>query len=318
MMKIKLNKKFCHTERSRGACALQSLAVSLLGHWQSNLRILSLLLIVGLTSCQKEIDVKIPDYVQKLVVEGRIENGSNPEVFLSYTIPYFGNHTQQNLADFAVKGALVTVYDGTSIDTLKDITMGNGYWYRASNMIGAVGKTYALTIVVNGKTYTSQTTIHPQVKLDTLWFKVLRDDSLGFIYTHFTEPAGIGNSYRWLAKRIGKDQNFIAPIGSAFDDKFIDGKSFDFAYNRGHVQNSTATDDNNNERDFFKKNDQVIVKFCSIGYDEFRFFRSYDANIISNGNPFAAPTNLENNVHGENVIGVWCGYNAFIDTLICK
>jgi len=274
-------------------------------------------LFLVISGCTKNIDVKIPDYVQKLVVEGKIEKGSNPEVYLSYTVPYFGNHTS-NLADFAVKGALVIVSDGTSTDTLKDATFGSGFWYKANNMVGVEGGTYFLTILLNGKTYTAQTTIWPQVKLDSLWFKVLRDDSLGFIYAHMTEPGATKDNYRWFAKRIGKDQTFLAPLGSAFDDKFINGKSFDFAYDRGVVQNSTANDDNNNEKGFFKKNDQVVVKFCTIGYEEFRFFRSYDANIVSNGNPFAAPTNLQNNIVGENVLGVWCGYNATFDTLICK
>jgi hypothetical protein len=255
--------------------------------------------------------------VQKLVVEGKIEAGSNPEVYLSYTVPYFGNHTN-NLSEFIVKGALVTVSDGTAIDTLKEVVPGYGYYYRAANMIGVEGKSYALTIQLNGKTYSSNTTIGPQVALDSLWFKVLRDDSLGFIYAHLTEPPSSGNCYRWFAQRIGKDQNFLAPLGSAFDDKFINGKAFEFAYDRGMVQNSTATDDNNNVRGFFVKGDQVIVKFCEIGQQEYLFFRSYDANIVSNGNPFAAPTNLQSNISGENVLGVWCGYNPWIDTLICK
>ncbi len=313
-MRNNLNNKFCHVERSRDACNIPKRGA----RTSTSLGLtLVCVLVVGLFySCQKNIDVNIPDYVQKLVVEGKIEAGSTPEVYLSYSVPYFGNHTQ-NLSDFAVKGAVVTVNDGITTDTLKDIS-GLGYYYKALNMVGVSGKTYNLTILLNGKTYTSSTSIYPQVKLDTLWFKVLRDDSLGFVYTYMTEPAGLGNSYRWFAKRIGKDQNFIAPLGSAFDDKFIDGKSFEFAYNRGMLQGSTANDDNNNERSYFKLNDKVVVKFCSIGYNEFRFFRSYDANIISNGNPFAAPTNLENNVHGENVLGVWCGYNAYYDTLICK
>ena len=84
------------------------------------------------------------------------------------------------------------------------------------------------------------------------------------------------------------------------------------------LQNSSAEDDNNAEKGLFKKGETVVVKFCTIGYDEFRFFRSYDANIISNGNPFAAPTNLQNNIRGQNVLGVWCGYNPFLDTVLLK
>lgn len=315
-MKEQNKKHCCHVERSRGACNTTTLytrtstSLGLTGWW------LMIATLVITFSCKKDIDVKIPDYVQKLVVEGRIEAGAKPLVYLSYTVPYFGNHTS-NLSDFSVKGALVTVNDGTTTDTLKD-PFGQGYVYAAFNMVGVAGKTYNLNIQLNGKTYTAHTRIEPQVKLDSLWFKVLRDDSLGFVYAFINEPGATADNYRWFAKRVGKDQDFIAPLGSAFDDKFINGKSFEFAYNRGMLQNSTAEDDNNNEHNFFKLNDQVVVKFCTIGYDEFRFFRSYDANIISNGNPFAAPTNLESNIEGENVIGVWCGYNPFLDTLICK
>lgn len=279
---------------------------------------LATLLVLCFISCKKNIDVKVPDYVQKLVVEGKIEAGAKPEVYLSYTAPYFGNITT-NLQELAVQGAFVTVSDGTTTDTLTD-PFGHGYFYLDVNgsMVGVAGKTYSLRIQLNGKTYTSQTTIYPQVKLDSLWFKVLHDDSLGFVYAHLTEPGATQNQYRWLAQRIGKDQSFIAPLGSAFDDKFINGKAFEFAYDRGVLQNSTAPDDNNNVRGFFVKGDQVIVKFCTIGNPEFLFFRSYDANIVSNGNPFAAPTNLQSNITGENVLGVWCGYNPFIDTLLCK
>jgi hypothetical protein len=274
-------------------------------------------LLLLLTSCQQKIDLKIPDYTQKLVVEGKIEDGAKPQVYLSYTMPYFTDK-QVNLADLAVKGAFVTVTDGTTTDTLKEVLSGQGYFYKGSNMTGVVGKTYNLMIQLNGKTYTAQTTINTPVKLDSLWFKIEKQDSLGYIYTHLQEPAHLGNWYRWQAMRIVKDQDFIAPMGSAFDDKFINGKSFDFAYNRGMLQNSISDDDNNVEKGFFKKGDNVIVKFSAIGENEFRFFRSYDANALSNGNPFAAPTNLQSNIQGQNVLGLWCGYGNYVDTVLLK
>jgi hypothetical protein len=276
-----------------------------------------LLLLLIFTACQQKIDLKIPDYKQMLVVEGKVEAGANPQVYLTYSVPYFGNHTS-SLSEFAVKGAFVTVTDGMTTDTLKDATLGNGFFYKANTMLGVAGRTYNLMIQLNGKVYTAQTTIYPQVKLDTLWFKPEKQDSLGFIYAHMHEPPQLGNWYRWLAKRISKDQDFIAPLGSAFDDKFINGKSFDFAYDRGMLQNSTATDDNNVEKGYFKKGETVVVKFCTIGEKEFRFFRSYDENVVSNGNPFAAPTNLQSNIQGQNVLGLWCGYNAFLDTVLLK
>lgn len=259
--------------------------------------------------------MELPEYKQYLVVEGKVEPGQRPQVFLSYTIPYFGSNNINNLTDFAVKNALVTVNDGFTTDTLKELAPGYGYYYLAQNMTGSVGRTYFLTIVVEGKTYTSQTTLLNPVPLDTLYNKHEGNDSLGFVWAKLSEPAGLGDAYRWYAKRIGKDDDFLAPFGSSFEDKFVDGKQFDFGYDRGEVENSTAIDDNNIESGYFKNGDVIVVKFCHIGMKEYRFLRSRDASILSNGNPFAAPSNVESNVNGENVIGLWCGYSTWLDTL---
>jgi hypothetical protein len=131
-----------------------------------------------------------------------------------------------------------------------------------------------------------------------------------------TEPAGLGNCYRWFAKRIHKDSSFIAPRGSTFDDKFIDGQSFDFAYNRGRLPNSTAADDTNDESGFFKKGDTVVVKFCTVTRESFRFWSTAEEQASNNGNPFASAQPIESNITGG--IGIWEGYSPSYDTVIAK
>ena len=44
---------------------------------------------IAFSSCQKEIEVDIPDYDRKIVIEGRIENGSPAMVIVSRSVPYF-------------------------------------------------------------------------------------------------------------------------------------------------------------------------------------------------------------------------------------
>jgi hypothetical protein len=261
------------------------------------------------SSCTKDVDVKVPDYEQKLVVEGGVESGEAPFVYLSWTAPYFGNVQYSNVQQYLVSGAVVTVSDGLTTDTLKEVLPGQGYFYLAQNMLGVTGRTYNLKISLNGKVYTASSTINNPIPLDSLYFKPEVGDSLGFVWAHFKEPAGLGNQYRWFAKRIGKDNRFLAPFSSVFDDKFIDGKEFDFAYDRGVEPNSIANEDHNIEKGFFKVGDTVVVKYCTIGEKEFRYLRSYYLNIMSNGNPFAAPSTLESNIAGD-AIGLWCGYGA--------
>jgi hypothetical protein len=48
---------------------------------------IALVLLLGLASCTKEIDIQIPEYAPRLVVDGNIEAGSNPLVFLTTSNP---------------------------------------------------------------------------------------------------------------------------------------------------------------------------------------------------------------------------------------
>ena len=54
------------------------------------------------------------------------------------------------------------------------------------------------------------------------------NDSLGAIWTEFTDPEGFGDAYRWSSMRLGKDADFFYPLGGVFDDAFVDGRSFPF------------------------------------------------------------------------------------------
>jgi len=302
-----------------------------------------------LAACQKDITVKLPDAKQKICVEGKIEPGMPPYVILTHNMPYFGPTDVNALQNMFVHNADIKVSNGATTVTLTEycskslpdsilpivaafigvdtasLKLFNYCLYTTFNSAvwGTVGTTYNLTINVEGKTLTSTTAILPPIPLDSTWHRYLKankqGDSLGFVYAHLTDPPQEGNCYRWLTMRKGKDQSFIAPSGSVNDDKFFNGKSFDFAYNRGRTANSTAPDDNNEEAGYFKKGDTVIVKFCTIDRATFDFFRQVDVAIYSQGNPFAAPSSVPSNVYPrDEALGIWCGYGVSKDTVIFK
>ncbi len=278
---------------------------------------ITFLMAVVLSSCQQKIDIKLPEYKEKLVVEASIETGKTTQVLLSMTAPYFGNVDLSNPARFFVKGAFITVTDGTIIDTLKELDPNTGYLYLGTKLIGHPGGVYLMTIKYNNNTYTAVTNIINPIPLDSIYFKAERD-TFGYCWGHLTDPVGQGNCYRWFAKRITKDQFFAAPFNSAFDDKFIDGTSFDFSYERPPQPNKESEYANELNAGFYSVGDTVIVKFCTIGTKEYLFWRSFYANKSSNGNPFSAPANIQSNVSGGEVIGAFCGYSPSFDTLIIK
>lgn len=286
---------------------------------------LKIVFICGLSifsSCEKDITVSLPLPEPKVVVEGHIEPGKAAYVLLTRSSAYFAPVDTQAVINTIIYGATVVVSDGINSDTLKqtiDFNFFPSIIYKGNpaKLAGVVGKTYSLTVHADGKVLTGSTLMRAPVQLDSTWFKLQPpSDSLGFAWARLTDPAGFGNQYRWFAKRIGKDNNFIAPLGSAFDDKFIDGKSFDFAYDRGIEFNSTKTDDSNEERGFFKKGDKIVVRFCTIDKASYDFYRSFETDAASNGNPFAAPSSVKTNIKGG--LGVWGAYTPTYDTIIAK
>src|ERR1051325_2057458 len=207
--------------------------------------LLPLTLFAFFSSCEKEITVDLPQPKQKIVVEGHVETGQKPYVILTDNQGYFDPVDSFTVYNSIIQTGFVTISDGFTTDTLT-LTVDFNYLpplvYKAHNMVGVVGRTYHLTVVAHGKTLTATTTIPQPVPLDSLWFKLYStaNDSLGFVWARMTEPAGFGNAYRWMAKRLHKDATFIPQIGSELDDKFIDGQTFDFAFNRGEAPNEIA------------------------------------------------------------------------------
>ena len=184
-------------------------------------------------------------------------------------------------------------------------------------MTGEVGKSYFLKIeTAEGELVTSVTTIPQPVPLDSLWFQLQGEsDSLGWLWATLSDPPVIENQYRWFAKRIGKDNDFITPSGSVFEDKFFDGLSFDFAYNRGEPPYSTAEEDDNEEDGFYKVGDTIAVKFASITKESYKFWRAAETQVVSNGSPFGTPAPLETNIVGG--IGIF-RFSFSIDTVYAQ
>ena len=287
-------------------------------------------LAVVCASCEKNITLDLPQGESKIVVDGYVETGLPPYIVLSRSAGYFDPINASAINNLPESGARILISDGLITVAMKEIdTTINGTVLRgiyapldsATNfplMFGTPGRIYsiAITTMLGEKVYSSAKLQLP-VTLDSTWFKVQENkDSLGFAWAHLTDPDTLGNCYRWFAKRIGKDDLFLAPFGSAVEDKFINGKSFDFGYNRGKIQNSLADDDNNIEDGFFKKGDTIVVKFCAIDRSTFEFWRDAETQMSNNGSPFAVPSNVKSNINGG--LGIFATYSPVYDTIFAK
>ncbi len=196
---------------------------------------------------------------------------------------------------------------------------------------GEVNRTYDLRVEYEEKVLTSRTKINTPIALDSVWFAIPgtdpNNDSLGFSYAVLTDPDTLGNAYRWFARRINKypswsahagevkDPRYIAPLGSATDDIFFNGLTFEFAFFRGLLPNSNKEDDRNEERGFYKVGDTIAVRATVIDRGALNYITSFEDQAASGGSPFAAPANIQSNITGG--LGAWIGYGAVYDTIYC-
>jgi hypothetical protein len=301
-----------------------------------------LFILITTVSCERDATIDIKGGEQKPVVYGWIEPGMPPVVILTQSKPYFGTTNFSELSDLFIHNANVTVATDNYTAPLSEICSQNVspsllpviaeylgvdsatlsqvnycvYTTFDSNIFGQTGKKYFLNISFDSYNLSSETEIPQPVALDSVWFKVQPPaTNLGFIWATLSDPPASGNCYRWFAKREGKDFSFIAPMGSAFEDKFINGTTFNFAFNRGDDDFAT-TPEPPEERGYFKIGDTVIVKFCSIDAAHYQFWRTFEIQVSNNGNPFAAPAPVKSNINGG--LGIWGGYGPAYDTVVCQ
>lgn len=315
----------------------------------------AIIILLGI-GCEQQIEVDLPYVEPVYAVEGSIELNGFPVVFLSQAQGYFDPVDGSSLGTLFLGGAAVNVsVDGTTYpleewctgdlppESIEQAALWLGfpaellatldlclYTSFDQNLKGQTGRRYDLDVTIDDHSMNASTTLLAAIPLDSVWWQSPGTiDSLGLMHAVFTDPDTLGNAYRWFAKRINqrpawdpeagdvKDADFVAPLGSAFDDAFFNGLSFEFNVFRGAAANSVAWDDefDNGEAGFFKVNDTVVVRMCTIDYQVFSAIASYENLILSQGSPFALPANMESNIQGGT--GLWAAYGVWQDTVIC-
>lgn len=313
--------------------------------------ILIALAALAFISCEKEIVVDLPETEAKLVVEGTIEQGQPPIVLLTRTQSYFAPTDLGAIASTFVTGAQITVNDGSTTVTLQEIDFAGltpellaqiaeiigidptllesisvySLPPGDNSMIGQSGRTYILNVSGDGKSCSAVTKIPNVVPWDSTWWRLAEvnpdDDSSGYIWGRLSDPDTLGNGYRHYARRFYsadpdfvEDSRFISPLGTTFNDKYLNGLTVDFFAVRGR---SPFTDNSEDETaGFFLRGDSVVMKFVSMGLKEADFYITYDNNVASQGDIFSTPANARGNIDGG--LGIWAGWAAYYDTLVCQ
>ena len=265
--------------------------------------------------CTDDVELRLPDYEPKLVIDGFIEQDRYAFVALTKSAEFFKDISKEDLQRASVISAKVTISDGERAEVLTLRRNSRGFpplAYHGTEILGEVGKTYTLTIENENKVYTATTTIMPPPEFDSLWFEADDAEVERYILRGtFTDDPDQVNYYRTFTQRKNIDSHPVPVYLSALGDRFFNGKTLTIDLLRG------ANNFNQIESDiYFDKDDTVLVKFCSMDQAHFDFWRTLEREVYATGNPFSSSGNEIIFNTSEGAMGIWGGYGASYYVLV--
>ncbi|MEM6830455.1 MAG: DUF4249 domain-containing protein [Bacteroidota bacterium] len=196
------------------------------------LYISTVIIALGLFSCDVETTVELGAPEQKLVVEGRIEyNEADPVLEQTITLSVLGDFFE-NATTPRATGAQVSVTDGDG-NRFDFLETGEGV-YQNTSLVGEIGQRYTLQIDWNGEQFEAIETLTAVAPIDSIYQvfeegNVFEDEGIK-IAIDFTDPSGTEDFYFWETYLENELQILPDPgnknnlIGS---DEFFDGNKIE-------------------------------------------------------------------------------------------
>ena len=257
--------------------------------------------VVLLFSCQKST----APAESRLVVEGWIENGGHPMVFLSESVPVEKGKpiTATDLMGNLAKWAKVSVSDGEKtiyLTGMLDESHFPPYVFTSSRISGEVGKKYQLRVEYKDFVATAETTIPEPVPLDTVYLSSVQD-SLCHVACGFTDPPQKGNCYKFFTRTTGVDASYRSSALAQMDDSQLDGYTEVFLYSTQRIWDMLNMPN-------IRQGDELWVKLCTLDTEAFSFWRNYETLLLSNAFNMDFGARIQGNIQGG--LGYWIGYGV--------
>lgn len=254
-----------------------------------------LVVIMGLAACQKVVNLNLKNASGKYVVEGNVTNLPGP---YQVTIGKTGEVTTDYVFQ-GVGGATVSIRDNTGNgETLLEVQPGV---YQTKSLQGVEGRTYYLSILVDGKTFAASSVMPHQVNLDSLYIVDVYNFSkmVKAVVPVFTDPVGQGNSYRFNETINGVlDKTLFYQ-----NDDFTDGKKSDFYLLRPDPDSTLHVKDN------------VSVEMQCIDKEVYKYWYSVDQSSTGDGGTTAS--NPVTNITGG-ALGYFSAHTSQTKSMIVK
>jgi hypothetical protein len=240
-----------------------------------SLRISFILLVGLLSSCEKVIELQLDTSASQIVIQGNVYDQHGPyTVIISKSI----NFDEESINGYpAVTNATVIICDNIgNTDTLTGSSSGI---YVTSTLQGVPGRTYTLTVQIEGQTYTASSTMPNAVEIDSVYFKKSLFGNEKQITLDFTDPTNTKNYYRLI--------EFVnnTPLEgfNVTDDKLYEGKIVSYTF--------MSMGNDSNKR--IVAGDRISIWLETIDKGAYEYFRTASRD----GGQSASPANPTSNIN---------------------
>lgn len=200
----------------------------------------ALLILTGLFSCQKVIDVDLNDADAKVVIEANyIASDSLVKVRVTKTSSFFDTNPSPE-----INTAVVTLFDQNGTPVIIP-PVGNGN-YELTNYVPQFNTTYTITVSTEGNTYTSECFLPSPVQLQPIveqYFPpgLFSGDGGYVVLVRFDDPADTTNFFEIIQGKNGIWQDSLSSIltqdDALTDGNFVERPLFNIIYQSGDIAN---------------------------------------------------------------------------------
>lgn len=252
--------------------------------------------LVAFSSCEKVINIDLKKASPRLVIEGMVDDSGNPaEVNISSSAVFSVNNNYPK-----VSGAVVKITDNLGSEfSLTETATGI---YTNNALTGVIGRTYHLSVMLDGKTYTAASTIPRKAKLDSLLVDnnpfggdIAGGDAEKWIGVVYRDLVGYGDNVQVVQTINGKEDR----LTHVADDFYSDGGLTTFLIPTGKIK--------------IKAGDMVTEELRFIDKYAFRYLTGIQS--LADGNTI--PENPESNISG-NVLGYFSAHTSQKKTIIIR
>jgi hypothetical protein len=241
-----------------------------------NIAIISIVLVIVFSSCQKVIDLDLNSASSQIVIEGNVYDQTGPYlVKISQTV----NFDESNVYP-PVTGATVEISD--DVGNSEVLTESSSGTYITSALQGISGRTYTLTVASKGKTYTATSTMPNPVNIDSIYLEKSMFGNDKLVSVNFNDPANTNNYYRLIEFINNERQTGF----NVTDDNLNQGKIISYSFMSAGNDSKLETGDN------------VTVWLESIDDNVYEYFRTAGRDGGQSSSPSNPTSNISNGALG--------------------